>query len=146
MSEWKNKDVVGGGSPQTLAVIMFYEAKAEADCTSVIAAYPNKPNESNRTLGEFSAVYRRSFRRAGASADEAEDYRDRSMKTCDDGAILVPGNISGRFKHKGGKQHLQKSLLSNISNPCSPCSQECVPALIFWQKHFGSLFVPVTCK
>lgn len=78
----------GGVPPETVAVIMFYDCKAEANCTSVSAAYPNKPNESDRTLGEFSAVYRRSFRRAGASADEAEDYQDLSMKSSKDGAIF----------------------------------------------------------
>lgn len=57
-----------------------------------------------RLLGEFSAVYRRSFRRAGAGADEAEDYRDLSMKMSDDGAIFVLGSISGCFKHKRRKQ------------------------------------------
>lgn len=98
----------GGSPPQTVAVIMFYERKAEANCTSVSAASPNKPNESDQTLGEFSAAYRRSFRRAGASADEAEDYRHLSMKTSDRGAIFVLGNISGHLKHKRRKQQLQK--------------------------------------
>lgn len=134
----------GGVPPQTVAVIMFYERKADANCTSVSAAYPNKANKSDQTLGEFSAVYRRSFRRAGASADEAEDYLNLSMKTSDDGAIFALGNISYRFEHQRSKQQLQKSLLSNISKTCPPCSQEYVPALIFWQKQFAYLFVPLT--
>lgn len=82
-----------GGGVQTAAVITFYERKAEANCTSVSAVYPNKPHESDQTFGEFSAGYRRSFRRAGASADKAEDYQDLGMTSSDDGAIFVLGNI-----------------------------------------------------
>lgn len=90
-----------------------------------------------------------SFRRAGASADEAGDYQDLRGRMSYDGNFML-GNIEinikvvPRTKEENSKCGRVSKKSSSISNAHSACSQEYVPALIFWQKQFARLFVPLT--